>query len=434
MSMLKMSSLAVVSAVVSRACTYVVLIVLARALPPSDFGAYTIAMVGVTVLSAMVSGGGDMWLNRFIRTQGGDAPVLRHYLAMATATAAVIGMLGVAGGLVAEQVGGLGILTVMTVLLGTSLGLAEAAFAVIRARGELALFFGLRDFVVPVAIVGALLALDPSTAFSALSIQAGAWVAALLALISLARARAAAIPLPRIPPVRLRGGLLRHTVTLMYGNLGSRLSAAVDVLVISAFIGLDGVGEYRVAGQFAAGFMIVQHFIFLGLPWQMRCLGATSAPGEGLRHVEDRQRLLLVLSAGALVVLLVLAEPILALLGERFVAAAPLFQVFAGIRFAELLWGPQHEILVSNGHAVTDAHSNLVALAAWPVAFFPLLLVVSPLPAAVTAVAAASLARQFFRRGALRRAGLPAVSGHPLVGWLAPVCGVALLLLSLTVQ
>lgn len=422
MSGFRRSWLAIASAVVSRASTYVVLIVLARLLPPEDFGAYSIAMVAVTVLSALVSGGGDMWLNRFTRGHGYRVQnrVFSHYLFMALAIAAVVLPLGMAAAPVVERYTSYGGLAAMTVVLGVVMGLAEAVFAVVRARGALAMFFGLRDFLSPLVTLALLAALSPALAAAAQAVQAVVWAAVLVATLAAAAVRGGHMPAPRLPPRRLHRGLALHTLSLMYGNVGSRLSAAVDVLVVSWFIALADVGEYRVGGQFAAGFMIVQHFLFLALPWQLRRLGTA----EGRGQVEQRQRLLLALGGVALVVLIAGAGPLLGLLGPRFTEAAALFRVLACIRFAELLWGPQHEIMVSNGLVAEDAHSNVVALLVWPAVFYPLLPVCSPIQAALVAVGLASLARQVYRGRVVAAHGLPAAAGHPLGARFA-ACGSA---------
>ena len=153
--------------------------------------------------------------------------------------------------------------------------------------------------------------------------------------------------------------------------------------------------------------MVVQHFVFLSLPWQLR---RTSEAGErGLGHVWVvlQQRTLLLVAGGAFIFLWVFAESLLGLLGERFVAVADIFRIFVFIRFIDLLWGPNHELLVSNGLTVRDAHANILALAAWLVVFVSTRSMnIEIIPAAVCATALAALAGQASRYQMIRSANL----------------------------
>ena len=87
--------------------------------------------------------------------------------------------------------------------------------------------------------------------------------------------------------------LLRHTGGLIYGNFGSRLSIHIDVLILANLASIAAVGEYRAAAQFAIGFMVVQHFVFLSLPWQLRRTSESGERGPGLIWVVLQQRTLL---------------------------------------------------------------------------------------------------------------------------------------------
>ena len=176
---------------------------------------------------------------------------------------------------------------------------------------------------------------------------------------------------------------------------------------------MDQVGEYRAAAQFAIGFMVVQHFVFLGLPWQMRRMGQAGKPGPGYFWVDNQQRMLLLLAGIATVLLWLLAGPILSLLGEHFVDMAPLFRLFVLIRFVDLLWGPNHEMLVSNGRTMQDAHANLVSLGVWMVTFWVIRDTgISALTAAVAATAFAAFTGQLLRYRMLHQANLIPVMGH----------------------
>jgi len=179
--------------------------------------------------------------------------------------------------------------------------------------------------------------------------------------------------------------------------------------VLSRIVPIAEVGVYRTAAQVSLGFVVVQHFMFLSLPWQLRASGR-----DGLRDVLDRQRLLLALSTLAFAALFLLAPEVMRLFGERFVPAVWLFRALLAVRFAGLFWGPQHELLVSNGRIVADAFANIAILAVWPTVFLPLWLVLDPLPAAVIATALAEAAVPAVRLVLLRRFGIPVARGHRL--------------------
>ena len=83
------------------------------------------------------------------------------------------------------------------------------------------------------------------------------------------------------------------------------------------------------------------------------------------------------------------------------------------IRFIDLLWGPNHELLVSNGFTVRDAHANILALAAWLVVFaIARGMDIEIISAAVCATALAAFVGQAARYQMIRSANLIPVMGH----------------------
>ena len=428
---------AIASAAVSRLSTYVVLILAAHLLPPERFGAFAALAVVGAVVNAVVSGGGDMWLNRFtwnMPRRLRQAPRLwRHYVII-TATLALIAV--VAAVAVANGIEGLRPYRtdiVLAISWAAVAGLAEGLLAIIRASGLTRLFFGLRDFAAPVAILALIIIARPSTAAGVFAIFTVVWslVAGGLAVVLIAKAGTL------LPAARGRKGLWRkvitHTLGLVYGNLGSRLAIHIDVLVLTWAITLTELGEYRVASQIAIGFIVVQHFVFLALPWQIREIGTPRNPGAGHAWVVWRQRGLLGMAFAALVVLWVAAEPVLLLFGERFADVAPVFRALLAIRFIDLLWGPQHEILVSNGRVLEDAQSNLVALAGWIVGFAVCQQFISPLAAAVAGNVVASLLGQGVRYRMIEAAGLRHGAGHAFGAALPAACSTAVIVVALAV-
>lgn len=421
--------LSVSSAVISRAGDFTILIVAAQLLKPLDFGAFTVFMVIIGLINAMVSGGGDMWLNRFTiarSSKAGRAPCIWPYyiatsglLGIAVIALGVIGVLGTRSDIL--QPGQLenyyfaAGLAIATAVIG---GFAESILAVLRSAGRITLFFALRDISRPLLILGALIFLEPSSVDAVIGLTLAVW--SLLLLISFSYYfgfNAAHLSAPSFSWRQFRlsrwARLSRHTAFLIAGNLTSRLSAYLDVFVLMEIVGFVAVGEYRAAAHFAVGFMVVQHFVFLGLPWQVRQLKTL----EGAQSVQKRQRLLLGLSGIALLSLAVLSEWILLLLGERFVTVAPIFILFLCLRFSEITWGPQHEILISNGLTAQDIKAGLIGTGVWILAFSATYPFVDAIPAAVSAAAVASFAGQLTRRIALSKAGVGPVYGHPLKAW-----------------
>jgi O-antigen/teichoic acid export membrane protein len=410
--------LPIASAVVSRLSVYATLIVTARLMDGEQFGVYAVCLVVVGILSALVTGGGDMWLNRFtgeLASQTGQAPRLWpvYFAVVSVISIALLAAVSLAeiADLFPERFGGLGLTTVAA---ATLVGMSEALLAVMRAGGAVRLFFVGRDILAPVSYLVVLIWLQPDSARRALFLLVTLWGAGFIAIISRLIWRAP-LMLPAIrPPLGAWAPVVRHTLGLIYGNLASRLSIYVDVLALTTVVTMTTAGEYRAAAQFTIGFMVIQHFVFLGLPWQMRRPHRHAVPSAGLAAVVQRQRVLILLAATGGVVFWMAAYPLLALLGDRFVAMVPIFRILLLTRFASLLWGPQHEILVSNGLPVQDAHANMVSLAVWCLVFGGLLTSLAPLPAIVIANIVAALALHLYRRWLLRRYRLPEVFGHSL--------------------
>ena len=427
--------LAVSSAVVSRLATFAALIAAARFIQdPSEYGVFAVLTALVGVVNAVVSGGGDMWLNSFTgslsRTSGQAPRISQAYLiicgSLAFLMAAGIGLIFLisANPVVSTSLGelapGLAVslskfpLATMLAVVGASFaGLFEALLAILRAGNRVTAFFTFRDLTTPVIVLALIVLLKPVSAIEMMAVYCGVWVAVFA--IAFFYVRGALSVLPKLVSISARRwlSLLRHTAGLIYGNFGSRLSIHIDVLILANLVSIAFVGEYRAAAQFAIGFMVVQHFVFLSLPWQMRRTSQSGERGPGYTWVILQQRTLLLVASAAFVLLWIFAEELLGLLGERFVAVADIFRIFLIIRFTDILWGPNHEMLISNGYTVRDAHANFIALLIWG-AVFSLCRVggIDAVVAAVNATALAAFAGQATRYRMLLIAGLVPVMGH----------------------
>jgi len=421
--------------VVSRLATFGALIAAARFIQdPNEYGVFAVLTALVGVVNAVVSGGGDMWLNSFTgslsRTTGRPPRISQAYLiicgSLAFLMAAGIGLIFLisANPLVSSWLGELApdlavslnkfpLATMLAVVGASFAGLFEALLAILRAGNRVTAFFTFRDLTTPVIVLALIVLLKPASAIEMMAVYCGVWAAVFA--IAFFYIKGALSLLPKLVSISARRwlSLLRHTAGLIYGNFGSRLSIHIDVLVLANLVSIAFVGEYRAAAQFAIGFMVVQHFVFLSLPWQMRRTSQSGEKGPGYAWVILQQRTLLLVASAAFVLLWIFAEELLGLLGERFVAVADIFRIFLMIRFIDLLWGPNHEMLVSNGYTVRDAHANIAALLVWG-AVFGLCRAggIDVVVAAVNGTALAAFAGQATRYRMLMKVGLVPVMGH----------------------
>jgi len=423
MTALSQTGFAVASAVVSRGAPLLAVFVAARLLSPEQFGGFAVAMAVHNLLGALVSGGGDLWLNRFTWrpfAKGNWAAAVRYrYLEICLAIAGVVAV----GTVAVSFVPALGKWHELTLAIGLSacvVGLSEVLFAILRSGGQVVPFFLLRDLIGPVLFVLLLLVVAPQSAAAAILLLPVAAALPVVVTAFFLRAKGL-IRDGRRNAQRICSGLrlqrlLRHTAVLLIGNLVSRLAGTIDIYVLGALVSAATIGEYRVAGQLALGFLVVQHFVFLGLPWQMRRFGS---PDEiAARYAEVRKRYLLLMGASslALIALLAVSEPLLALFGPRFVAVQSIFGLLLAIRYINLLWGPQHQMLVSNGYIMKDVLAFAVALLVWIGVFALFSRFTDLMYAAAIGHAAASLAAHYYRHRLLLALGItPLVTAWPMI-------------------
>lgn len=428
--------LAVSSAVISRFAAFGALIAAARFLEPAEFGVFAVLTALIGVVNAVVSGGGDMWLNSFAGSSFrklGQAPRISQAYLVICSSLAIIVLFGTViffslstSEIVSSLLDSLSpelsvflmefpLATTLAVLGACFAGMFEALLAILRADDRVTEFFTFRDLTTPLVLLALIVFLRPESALQLIVLYCAVW--GLVFAIALFYVRGILSVLPSIVNISFKRWitLLRHTAGLIYGNFGSRLSIHIDVLMLANVVSIATVGEYRAAAQFAIGFMVVQHFVFLSLPWQLRRASEGGEHGPGHVWIALQQRTLLIVAGSAFVLLWLFAESLLGLLGERFAAVADIFRIFALIRFVELLWGPNHEMLVSNGHTIKDAHANIIALLVWVVVFaLGRSLEMEIIIVAVVSTALASLAGQITRYKIIRASGLIPVLGHRL--------------------
>ncbi|MEQ8389074.1 MAG: hypothetical protein RIE22_10220 [Alphaproteobacteria bacterium] len=412
----------ILSAIISRSSILLILLVAAKLLTPGEFDVYALIATVAAIVNALVSGGGDMWLNRFTPQSYAKVRPPPHiwfvYLSLSLIMAAATFALGAGAVLLFDPLPGYAGPFILALAGACLAGMTETMLAVIRSAGNLFVFFSVRDVATPVAYLAAILIIGPATANGVIEIYTLVWLAAFLVTLFLLAQEIAL----SASTINLRWSAWkpvgRHTASLVYGNFTARFASYFDILVLSA-VALGIVGEYRVAAQLAIGFIVIQHFIFLGLPWELRAIGQHGEKGAGFAQVMTRQRALIPLAAFGLVLGLLLAKPLLGWLGDGFVEVVPVLHLLLLVRFADLLWGPQHEVLVSNGRAIEDAHANMLSVPVWAGAFILFRLTSLPdICAIVGATAVAAAGAQAIRLYFLHRAGLPSVFGHPLGAFL----------------
>jgi hypothetical protein len=169
------------------------------------------------------------------------------------------------------------------------------------------------------------------------------------------------------PPTRWHGQVFQkviigHTIALIFNNLLARLANGQDALLLARIESMVLVGQYRFVTHFAYAFNMIQHYVFLAFPWQLRKANANSAYFKEAQGIKSRQLLLIISAFPALVLLIFIAKPLLTVLGPEFQLMALPLSFCLIIRFNELLWGPQHEILISNKKVFWDTLANVIAI------------------------------------------------------------------------
>lgn len=380
---------AMVPALFSRLAGYLTLIVAARIMIPEEFGAFTVLAGLGGIVNALVSGGGDMWLNRFTTcdrvTKNHPPRVWSLYLMISLIVSTLALVLVGSAALAIPSLHAQSDTIIMTVVAFSLAGISESFLAMMRATGRTVLFFGIRDVFAPLLVLMLLALLRPENAEGFFLIVAAVWLAILLLLATYALL----IARWTVDIGWLRHSLVipvvKHTGLLMLTNLGSRAANYIDVLVLLFFVGLAELGEYRIAAQFAIGFIVVQHFVFLSLPYQLRDIGTPVERSASRHRLRDSQTMLIAISAAAFLFVLISAEWLLALLGARFVDAAFIVKTMFMIRFLELLWGPQHEVLISNGLVRFEVLASITGIIVWLIAFASIYRQFDPVTAGIIA-------------------------------------------------
>jgi len=157
-----------------------------------------------------------------------------------------------------------------------------------------------------------------------------------------------------------------YTAGLVINNFISCLNGAIDTLLLGHYLSIDLVGKFRLGTQVANGFMILQHYLCLSMPWQL----FNPKNKKTLSLIKQNHLFLLILTSLSVVVIFLL-QPFLPLVLGAYTETLriPLFIILL-VRFLELLWGPQHELLISNGKITEDTLAGITGFISFIIAFF----------------------------------------------------------------
>lgn len=331
---------------VSGALTAGLILFLARALGPQDYGLFTLSIAIGVLLLRPADFGLSAATARFVAEQRGEPLAIARILADALVLRLGLNLLGLAAmlalaGVIAgwldepELTGPLRVIAVALVGQSTMLLFAAAFVAVGRTSRKLTLFAseGVIEVVASVLLVLAGAGAGGAAAGRAIGYLAGALIGLALAVRLLGRPRFGD-PADPPAPARVRfGRLVRYSGVLLIVDSMFTVFNQMGTLVIGAVLGSAAVGLYSAP----VALCVFLHNLGLAISDGVspRLASHRSRPAD-LRAFQAALRLLVLLQLGLAVPILVWAEPIVALLlGSEFAASADVLRVLAGYVFVE---------------------------------------------------------------------------------------------------
>jgi len=398
---------ATAAAVVSRSFIFVITLYSSQVLSPDEFGIFMLVLLLSNCLAAIVSGGGDMWLNRFnsySHTLYHKPPAItRYYLQSCLMLAAlVIVCAGISAGYIVNyKVSSSYFAISFGMVWAAFTGMTESCLSAFRSVRDLKYFFFIRDFLTPfVTFLGTVI----------LGIKTAADFFLISGIITSFSAVLIMYALKNILKINIftgftipKKGILLYTLSLVINNFTARLANSVDSLLLGWLMPLSVVGKYRMGAHFSNAFVVVQHFVFLALPWQLRSSVTPSLEEESNQELNLRNNILIISCILALILLIGLAKPGLQFLGEQYENYQLIFCIFLMMRFSEVLWGPQHEILISNNKIYEDTLANIVAIVMSLIVFGCGFNLLPPLSNTILSAGIGSLTAQIIRFLFLKR-------------------------------
>lgn len=327
---------------------------------PTEFGRLSLFLILANVIAAVVSCGGDMWLNQFTRksnaTNSESSLLSREYLRLSLKIASGVTSIAVVYIFIALDYS-------LALFTAVALGLNETGMAIIRSSNRVMKFFIVRDILFPGFLTASLFIIKPLSVkhyFNITIIANTLFFTVMLFYLY----KHKNIYLRKSNLIQQKK-ILFYTAGLIINNFTSRLNGAIDTLVLSHYLPIDLVGKFRLGTQVASGFMILQHYLCLSMPWQL----FNPKNKKTVSLIKQNHMFLLALTLLSIIVIFLL-NPFLPLVLGTFTDTLriPLFIILL-VRFLELLWGPQHELLISNGKITEDTVASITGLATFIISF-----------------------------------------------------------------
>lgn len=347
-------------ALYSKSSLLVNLLIANTFMDPKEFGRLSLFLILANIVAAVVSCGGDMWLNQFTRRSNANnnesSLLSRDYLHLSLKIAFIVTTIAATLYFITLDYS-------LALFAAIALGLNETGMAIIRSSNRVMKFFIVRDILFPGILTASLFIIRPLTVsyyFTIIIIVNAAFF--IITLLYLKKHKE--IYLRRSSLIQIKN-ILFYTTGLIINNFISRLNGAVDTLVLGHYLSIDLVGKFRLGTQVANGFMILQHYLCLSMPWQL----FNPKNKKTISLIKQSHMFLLSLTLIS-VIAIILLNPFLHLVLGTFTETLriPLFIILL-VRFLELLWGPQHELLISNGKITQDTVASLIGLAAFVISF-----------------------------------------------------------------
>ena len=328
---------------------------------PNEFGRLSLFIILANVIAAVVSCGGDMWLNQFTRrsnaTNNESSLFSRDYLQLSIKIAVVVTSIALVLFFIRLDYS-------LALFTAVTLGLNETGMAIIRSSNRVMKFFIVRDILFPGFLTASLFIIKPLSVSYYFTITIVVNVL-FFAIILFYIYRYKNIYL-RKSNLMQQKKILFYTSGLIFNNFVSRLNGAIDTLLLGHYLPIDLVGKFRLGTQVANGFMILQHYLCLSMPWQL----FNPKNKKTVSLIKQNHMFLLALTLLSVIVIILL-NPLLPLVLGTFTDTLriPLFIILL-VRFLELLWGPQHELLISNGKIKEDTIASISGFITFIIGFF----------------------------------------------------------------
>ncbi|MES2252373.1 MAG: hypothetical protein V4482_01645 [Pseudomonadota bacterium] len=328
---------------------------------PTEFGRLSLFLILANVVAAVVSCGGDMWLNQFTRRSNANnsesSLFSRDYLLLSLKIASIITSIATVLLFITLDYS-------LALFTAVVLGLNEMGMAIIRSSNRVMKFFIVRDILFPGLLTASLFIIKPLSVhyYFIITIIVNALFFGVI-LFYLNRYKHIYL---RKSNLLQQKNILLYTAGLIINNFISRLNGAIDTLLLGHYLSIDLVGKFRLGTQVANGFMILQHYLCLSMPWQL----FNPKNKQTLSLIKQNHLFLLILTLLSVVVIFLL-QPFLPLVLGTYTETLriPLFIILL-VRFLELLWGPQHELLISNGKITEDTLAGISGFISFIIAFF----------------------------------------------------------------